>query len=98
MEKYKLGAGGGYHVHLHQNPGYDGERKETFPQYNTLMWDSLEKGLHHAQECQHLHEKRHHDPELYKATVKVCTWYADLFKALMPLEQQRKNILEQLQK
>jgi len=92
LEKYKFGAVGDYRIH--QSPEYDGPRdKERYPEYNGLMWDSLEKGLFHAEQCLALQQRHHFDPDLYGKTMKICPLYADLFRTLMPLEEKRSALL-----
>ena len=93
LAKYKLGAIGDYRVHLMQWPGYEGESKDTFPKYNTFMRDSLNQGLQQAQNCRDLPRKHYHNPDHYKANVESCTLLVDLIKTLIPLEEQRQQIL-----
>ena len=93
LVKYELGAIGDYRVHLMQWPGYEGESKDTFPKYNTFMRDSLNQGLQQAQNCRDLPRKRYHNPDHYKANVESCTLLVDLIKTLIPLEEQRQQIL-----
>jgi len=94
LEKYKFGAVGDYRIHQLQSPEYDGPRdKERYPEYNGLMWDSLEKGLFHAEQCLVLQQRHHFDPNLYGKAMKTCPLYADLFRTLMPLEEKRSALL-----
>ncbi len=94
--KYELGARGDYLKHLLQSPSYQGDHSEnTYSKYNALMWDSLNKAAHHAERCANLPQKRHFDPNLYKATIKVCHLLKDLALNLMPLEKKRQEILQQ---
>ena len=93
-ERYRLGAMGDYMAHLLQDPDYDGDRnKDTFPKYNGFMRDSLNQGLRTARECRDLPQKRYHNPTEYKANIEACTLMVDLFQALIPLEEQRQEIL-----
>ena len=93
LAKYQLGAAGDYMAHLMQWPGYEGESKDTFPKYNRFMRDSLNQGLQQAQHCRDLPRKRYHNPDHYKANVESCTLLVDLIKTLIPLEEQRQQIL-----
>ena len=93
LVKYELGAIGDYGVHLMQWPGYEGESKDTFPKYNTFMRDSLNQGLQQAQNCRDLPRKHYHNPAHYKANAEACTLLVDLIKTLIPLEEQRQQIL-----
>ena len=93
LARYQLGAAGDYGAHLMQWPGYEGESKDTFPKYNTFMRDSLNQGLQQAQHCRDLPRKRYHNPAHYKANAESCTLLVDLIKTLIPLEEQRQQIL-----
>ena len=93
LAKYQLGAAGDYMAHLMQWPGYEGESQDTFPKYNTFMRDSLNQGLQQVQHCRDLPRKRYHNPDHYKANAESCALMADLFQALIPLEEQRQQIL-----
>ena len=94
LARYKLGAGGDYRVHQLQDPDYDGDRnKDTFPKYNGFMRDSLNQGLREARECRDLPQRYYHNPDHYKANIESCALMVDLFQALIPLEEQRQEIL-----
>ena len=94
--KYKQGAIGDYTKHLLQSPSYQGDQSEnTYPEYNTLMWDSLNKIAFHAERCANLPQKRHFDPKLYKATTEACRLLKGLALTLKPLEEKRQKILRQ---
>ena len=93
--KYRLGTLGDYTKHLLQSPSYQGNRTKTHPKYNTLMRDSLNKAVYHAEQCANLPQKRHFDPKLYKATIEVCHLIKELALTLMPLEKKRQEILQQ---
>ena len=96
LSKYGLGAQGDYLKHFLQSPSYQGDHSEnTYPEYNTLMWDSLNKTIYHAEKCINLPQKRHFDPKLYKATIEVCHLLKDLALTLKPLEEKRQEILQQ---
>ena len=94
--KYELGANGDYRKHLLQSPSYQGDQNtNTYPKYNTLMWDSLNKMILHAEKCTNLPKKRHFDPKFYKATIEACLLFKELALTLMPLEEKRQEILRQ---
>ena len=90
--KYKLGAIGDYYT----RSSYEEERnKETYPQYNDLMKDSLDKALQHSTECANMPQKRHFNPDRYEATIKYCLLLKELILNLIPLEEERQEILLQ---
>ena len=94
LTKYHWGANGDYWAHKLQDPGYEGDRnKNTYPKYNRFMRDSLNQGLRQAQNCRDLPRKRYHNPDHYKANTETCTLLVDLIKTLIPLEEQRQQIL-----
>ena len=94
LARYQLGAIGDYRVHQLQDPDYDGDRnKDTFPKYNGFMRDSLNQGLREARECRDLPQQYYHWPDHYKANIEACALLVDLFQALIPLEEQRQEIL-----
>ena len=93
LARYKLGAIGDYGIHLLQWPDYDGDRKDTFPKYNGFMRDSLNQGLRTARECRDLPQRYYHNPTHYTANIEACALMVDLFQALIPLEEQRQEIL-----
>ena len=92
--RYQLGAAGDYMAHLLQWPDYDGDwNRDTFPKYNGFMRDSLNQGLRTARECRDLPQKHYHNPTHYKANIESCALMVDLFQTLIPLEEQRQEIL-----
>ena len=93
--RYRKGAKGDYAKHLLQSPSYKGNYSETYPKYNTLMRDSLNKAVYHAEKCANLPQKWHFDPKLYKAVIEVCHLIKELALTLMPLEEKRQGILQQ---
>lgn len=96
LRKYHLGTIGNYREHLFQSPSYQGDTsKETYPQYNTLVLDSLNKALRFAKKCASLPQKRHFRPDFYQATVKACDLMRETVLAMIPLEQKRREILLQ---
>ena len=96
LTKYNLGIIGNYRIHQLQSPSYQGNRnKETYPEYNTLMWDSLDKAHRFAKQCASLPQKRHFDSIFYKATIEACDLLKDLVASLIPLEEKRQEILLQ---
>ena len=94
--KYKLGAIGNYREHLFQTASYQGDRsKETYPKYNDLMKDSLDKALQHSTECVSMPQKSHFNPDRYKETIQSCLLLKELILNLIPLEEERQEILLQ---
>ena len=90
--KYKLGAIGDYNT----RSAYEDDRnRNTYPQYNRLMKDSLNKSFQQAQECANLPEIYYFNPTRYKETTKSCTLLKNLVSTLMPLEEKRQEILLQ---
>ena len=76
-----------------QWPGYECESKKTFPKYNEFMRDSLNQGLQQAQNCRDLSRKHYYHSDHYKANAESCALMVDLFQTLIPLEEQRQQIL-----
>ena len=95
LAKYQLGAAGDYMKHLLQSPSYQGDLKDTFPKYNTFMRDSLNKVVDHAGQCANMPQKRHFNPNNYKANIESCQLLKDLALTLIPLEEKRQEILLQ---
>ena len=94
--KYSLGAFGDYYEHLFQSPSYQGDRsRETYPKYNTLMRDSLNKLLRYAGECANLPQKRHFNSTRYKVVKQSCRLLEELALTLIPMEEERQSILLQ---
>ena len=93
--KYNLGIIGDYHVALLNSPSYEGDKNlETYPEYNTNMYDSLENVVKYAGECANLPQKPHFNLERYNATIKACNLMRDAAKNIDLLEENRKNILK----
>ena len=95
--RYQLGAAGDYMAYQLQDPDYEGYKgdpnPDTFPKYNGFMRDSLNQGLREARECRDLPQRYYHNPDHYKANIESCALMVDLFQALIPLEEQRQEIL-----
>ena len=79
---------------LQSSANYTGST-ETYPQYNTLMLDSLNKAVNHASECANLPQKNHFDFNRYMATKKACQLIKDTASTLISFEQKRQEILLQ---
>ncbi len=93
--KYNLGIIGDYRVVLINSPNYEGDKNlETYPDYNTKMYDSLENVVKYAGECANLPQKPHFNLERYQATIKACALMRELALNIDPLEAKRKNILK----
>ena len=93
--KYNLGIIGDYRVVLINSPNYEGDKNlETYPDYNTKMYDSLENVIKYAGECANLPQKAHFNPDRYQATIKACDLMRDVAKNIDLLEENRKNILK----
>ena len=93
-----MGIIGDYRVALRNSPSYEGDRdSETYPMYNTKMYDSLENTAKYAEECASLPLKDHfiYDLKRYYATIKACGLMKELALALDPLEAKRKYLLSQ---
>ena len=94
--KYELGIIGDYYKHLLQSPSYQGDRtKETYPNYNSYMRDSLNNIIRYAGECASQPQKDHFNLGRYQATVKSCRLMKELAVTLFPLEEKRQGILLQ---
>ena len=94
--KYDLGIVGDYRVALLNSPNYEGERGlEIYPDYNTLMLDSLSNAIRYAGKCANLPQKAHFNSDRYQATLTACNLLKDLALEIIPLEDKRKKILRQ---
>ena len=94
--KYNMGIFGDFNVALINSPSYnEGSDLETYPEYNTSMYDSLENVVKYAGECANLPLKEHfkYDLDRYNATIKACGLMKELALALEPLEAERKSLL-----
>lgn len=92
--KYELGSAGDYSERLLQSPSYQGDRnKETYPEYNSYMRDSLNNVIRYAGECASQPQKDHFNPGRYQATVNSCRLMKELAVTLFPLEEKRQSIL-----
>ena len=96
--KYDLGLIGDYAVKLINSPSYEGDKNlETYPEYNTSMYDSLENVVKYAGECTNLPLKKHfkYDLDRYNATIKACALMREVALIITPLEAKRKSLLSQ---
>ena len=94
VSKYDWGIIGDYLRHLYQSSSYQGDRdRDTYPEYNNVTLDSLDKAILHAKECTGLPKKPHFDSELYSAVVRACHLEGEQALALIPLEEERRRIL-----
>ena len=94
--KYNLGIIGDYRVALFNSPSYEGDKdRETYPDYNTLMLDSLSNAIRYAGECANLPQKPHFNSDRYQATLTACNLLKDLALETIPLEDKRKQLLNQ---
>ena len=94
--KYNLGIIGDYRVALLNSPSYEGDKdRETYPDYNTLMLDSLSNAIRYAGECANLPQKPHFNSDRYQATLTACNLLKDLALEIIPLEDKRKQLLNQ---
>ena len=92
--RYNMGVFGDFNVALLNSPSYnEGSDLETYPMYNTKMYDSLENIVKYAGECANLPQKAHFNVERYKATIKVCSLMREMALAIDPLEAKRKSLL-----
>ncbi len=93
--KYNLGIIGDYHSALINSLNYEGDKNlETYPDYNTKMYDSLENVVKYAGECANLPQKPHFNLERYQATIKACALMRELALNIDPLEAKRKQLLK----
>ena len=96
LSKYNLGIIGDYNAVLINSPNYEGDKNlETYPDYNTKMYDSLENVVKYAGECASLPQKPHFNLERYQATIKACDLMRELALNIDPLEAKRKDLLNQ---
>ena len=96
VAKYELGVIGDYHKHLLLSPSYQGDRnKETYPEYNPYMLDSLNKSGSLCGRVRQPASKRHFDPVRYRATTEACRLLEERALTLIPLEEERQSILLQ---
>lgn len=94
LNKYEAGILGDYRRHLYQSPSYQGDRdKDTYPDYNNVTLDSLNKALQHAEECISLSRKPYFNSALYSAVVGACHLDKEQALALIPLEKERRRSL-----
>lgn len=94
LQKYKMGILGDYLMHIFASPNYDGDTsRETYPEYNQLMYDSLDKLIRYADECAETRKLRYFRDDLYEGTIKSCELRAKLGNELFPLEEKRQEIL-----
>ena len=95
MHRFLSGARGLYREHLLASPNYKGDRNlKTYPQYSPYTLDSLEKVIEFTDQClSPLPEKPFFSKYLYIKDKKICQIRKDTAIALLPMEEQRLNLL-----
>ena len=103
-KKYLAGLDGSDNNYLLQSPTYkerEAKKKakekkplKLYPEYSPFTMDTLKKTRDHAKTCVNLPKKHYYNPDRHYKTILWCRLMVKITKQLLPLEEERLDLLE----